>query len=64
MFSYLEMLGNIRLLCSAFINHETEDCNPKFQLEMEYGERLGSVTGVRHFIINLNHETEDCNPKF
>ena len=39
--------------CSEAFNYfvrETEDCNPKFQLEVEYGERLGSVTSVQHFI--------------
>ena len=24
-----------------FVSHETEDLNPVFQLDMEYGERLG-----------------------
>ena len=35
-FSYFDMLRSIKLLSSAFVNHENEDCNPKLQLEMEY----------------------------
>ena len=49
--NYLDMLRSIKLLCSTFVNRETTDCNPKFQLEMEYGERLGSLTVVRLFCI-------------
>ena len=50
-FIYLHMLRSTTLLCLAFVKRETEDCDPKFQLEMEYGKRLGSVTGVRDFFI-------------
>ena len=28
MFIYLDMKRSIKLLCSVFINRETEDCNP------------------------------------
>ena len=61
-FSYLDMPRRIKLLSSASINYETVDCNPKFQLEMGYGERLGVVTGVRHFFIGTHislHNTND-----
>ena len=51
LFSYLDMSRSIKLLCSVFVNCETEDCNRKFLLEMEYGEKLGYVTGVRRFCI-------------
>ena len=44
---------SIKIACSAFVNREIEDCNPTFQLEMEYRERLGSVTGVRHSALGL-----------
>ena len=52
--SYLDLLRSVKLLCSAFVDRGTEDCNPKFQLEMEHGERLGSVIGVRHFCIRIH----------
>ena len=54
MFSYLDMLSSIKLLCSAFVNRETEDCYPKFLLEIEYGERQGSVTDVQHFCTRVH----------
>ena len=41
------MLRSIKLLCSPFINRETEDCNRMFLLEMEYGEKVGSVLNWR-----------------
>ena len=44
----------LTLLCSAFVNPETEDCYPKFLLKIEYGDRLGSVTGVRHFCVRTH----------
>ena len=45
------MLKSNELLCSAFVSHKAKDCNPKFQLEIYYKERLCPVTSVRHFFI-------------
>ena len=34
-FSFLDILRSFKVLCSAFLNHKPEECNPKFQQEME-----------------------------
>ena len=54
--NYLDMLRSIKIkiLCSAFKNNEAEDCNPNFQLGMEYGETIGFVTGIQHFCIRTH----------
>ena len=44
------MLRIIKLLCSAFINYETEDCNLGNGIS---GERVGSVTRRSTFLRHI-----------
>ena len=56
MFKYSAMLRIIKLLCSAFINCETEDCNPgngAWRETMLYNWAISVSYQDSHFITNF-----------